>query len=139
MLLTVMPYGNYVFVAEMTGADLLAALNHGLSRPGAGAFPQFYGMSVTARKVSQTLADGTSVDSFVAEEVNIGGNPLAPDAKYKVAFSDFLYAGGDDYTWFAKYPYREFGTLEDMFRTFLIESDAQTIRAIDATEVLTIR
>ncbi|MDR1921028.1 MAG: bifunctional metallophosphatase/5'-nucleotidase [Candidatus Adiutrix sp.] len=138
MLLTVMPYDNYVFVVEMTGEDLLAALNHGLSQPGAGAFPQFYGLTVTARKTTRKLADGTPVDSFVAEEVKIGGQALVGKAKYKIAITDFLYAGGDDYTWFAKRPYSEFGTLEDLFRTFLTDSDAQTIKAVDAAEVLTI-
>jgi 2',3'-cyclic-nucleotide 2'-phosphodiesterase (5'-nucleotidase family) len=139
MFLTVMPYGNYVFAVEMTGEDLLSALNHGLSKPGAGAFPQFYGMTVTARKATQKLADGTTVDSFVADEVKIGGKPLEEGAKYKVATVDFLYAGGDDYTWFAEYPYSEFGTLEDLFRTFLADSDAETIKAIDAAEVLVMK
>jgi 5'-nucleotidase len=139
MFLTVMPYGNYVFVVETTGEDLLAALNHGLSEPGAGAFPQFYGMSVTARRVALKLADGTSADSFVAEEVKIGGKLLDRGAKYRVATVDFLYAGGDDYTWFAKYPYSEFGTLEDMFRTFLADADPQTVKTIDEARVLTVK
>jgi 5'-nucleotidase len=126
-------------MVEMTGADLLTALNHGLSKPGAGAFPQFYGMTVTARKVTRKLEDGTPADSFVAEEVKIGGKPLVRGAKYKVATVDFLYAGGDDYTWFAKYQYSEFGTLEDLFRTLLAESDEQAIKAIDGAEVLTVK
>ncbi|GHT02631.1 metallophosphatase [Synergistales bacterium] len=139
MFLTVMPYGNYVFTVEMTGADILAALNHGLSKPGAGAFPQFYGMTVTARKTTQKLADGTDADSFAADEVKIGGKPLDMGAKYKVATVDFLYSGGDGYTWFGKYAYEEFGTLEDMFRAYLTGADADSIKAVDKTEVLFVK
>ncbi|MDR1978580.1 MAG: bifunctional metallophosphatase/5'-nucleotidase [Synergistaceae bacterium] len=136
-LLSVLPYPNYVFTVEATGADLLAALNHGLATPGSGAFPQFYGMTVTARKTETVLPDGSKAASFVADAVTIGGRPLDENAKYKVAINDFMYAGGDGYDMFGKYDRHEFGTLEDLFRKFLSEASEADIHAADKGEVLT--
>jgi 2',3'-cyclic-nucleotide 2'-phosphodiesterase (5'-nucleotidase family) len=139
VLLTVLPYGNYVFTVEMTGKDLKDALNHGFASPGAGAFPQFYGMSVTANKKETVLPDGSKEDALSVSEVTIAGSPLRETAKYKVAITDFMYAGGDGYDMFGKYPYHEFGTLEDLLRQFLAEADDEAIRNIDEVSTLTVK
>ncbi|GHS86099.1 metallophosphatase [Synergistales bacterium] len=138
-LLSVLPYGNYVFTVDITGADLLDALSHGLSQPGSGAFPQFYGMTVEAHKIQIKLADGSTSEALAPEEVKIHGVSLKPDATYKAAITDFMYYGGDDYRMFGKYAYDEFGTLEDLFRNFLSESDEKSIKEIDAYSVLSVR
>jgi 2',3'-cyclic-nucleotide 2'-phosphodiesterase/3'-nucleotidase len=88
-LYSVMPFDNELFVAAMTGAQVMAALEHGLANEKFGTL-QFSGLRVVysaaaspgRRVVSATLADGS---------------PLAPDAVYRVAVSDFLVAGGDEY------------------------------------------
>jgi 2',3'-cyclic-nucleotide 2'-phosphodiesterase (5'-nucleotidase family) len=137
-LLSVMPYGNYAYTVEMTGQDVLDALNTGLSRPGSGSFPQFYGIAVAAEKIETRLPDGTVSEALTAKEVTIGGKALDKNATYKVAINDFMYRGGDNYTMFAKYSYSEFGTLDDMFRKFMSETHDEAIRSIDETVALTV-
>jgi len=127
-LLSVLPYGNYVYTIKISGNDLLEALNHGLGIPSSGAFPQFWGMEVVTRPAGK--------NGFKAESVIIGGKPLEPNGTYTVAINDFLYSGGDGYGMFKKYRYREFATVEEVFRNFVTEKDVETLKAISDAEVL---
>ncbi|MDR1044894.1 MAG: bifunctional metallophosphatase/5'-nucleotidase [Candidatus Adiutrix sp.] len=136
--LTAFPYGNYVYLIDVTGEDLLAALSHGLGLPGAGAFPQFWGLEVGTEKREITAADGRKSEVMVPKSVTVGGQPLDLKAKYILAINDFLYSGGDGYAMFGKYPYREFPTLEEIFRAYMAEKDAATLRAVSGTKVLRI-
>ena len=129
-LLSVLPYGNYIYTIDISGRDLLDALNYGLSEPGDGAFPQFWGMKVVARP--------TEKGGLAVESVSIGGKPLDPNGTYSFAINDFLHSGGDGYTMFAKYDYREFETLEEAFRKFVTAKDIHTLSAISDAEVLKI-
>ena len=137
ILLTVMPFGNYTYTVGMTGADILDTLRSGLSRPGTGAFPQFYGLSVKARRSETVTPDGTA-EAFIVEEVTIGGRPLYPDVSYIIAINDFMYRGGDGYTQFAKYPFNEFATMENIFNDFISAASTEVISLIDRTKVLTV-
>jgi 2',3'-cyclic-nucleotide 2'-phosphodiesterase (5'-nucleotidase family) len=89
---TELPFGNKTVVTEITGADLLAALENGFSQieQGAGRFPQVSGLVVD---VDATKAPGARVVS-----VTVNGQPLDPAAKYKVATNDYMVGGGDGYT-----------------------------------------
>jgi len=88
-LYAVMPFDNNLFVASMTGAQVLAALEHGIANEKFGML-QFSGLRVEydrhapagRRVVAATLADGS---------------PLEHERVYSVAVSDFLVAGGDEY------------------------------------------
>lgn len=91
---TVLPFGNIVVTRTVTGAQLWAALEHGVSAmPAAnGRFPQISGFRFTytaanpagSRVLSVQLPDGT---------------PINPDSTtYTFATNDFLNAGGDGYT-----------------------------------------
>jgi len=102
-VLTVLPFGNLVSTLELTGADVIAALENGVSqvtltedgliqRDGAsGRFPQVSGINYTfdptqepgSRIVEVTLEDGTALD---------------PEATYTIATNDFMRNGGDEYT-----------------------------------------
>jgi 2',3'-cyclic-nucleotide 2'-phosphodiesterase (5'-nucleotidase family) len=137
-LLTVLPYGNYVYTVEMTGRDIADALKHGLSQPGSGAFPQFYGMTVEAIKIENKLPDGSTAEGLAPAKVMIDGVPLDGAAKYKVAINDFMYHGGDSYDMFGKYPYDEFGVMEDMLRKFLSQAGEEAIKEIDQTSTLSL-
>jgi len=130
-LLSVLPYGNYVYTIDISGKDLLDALNFGLKEPGDGAFPQFWGMEV----IVNAMENG----GFAVESVTIGGKPLDPSGTYKLAINDFLHSGGDGYEMFKKYDYREFATLEEAFRHFVTGKDAGTLKAISDTEVMKTR
>jgi 2',3'-cyclic-nucleotide 2'-phosphodiesterase (5'-nucleotidase family) len=135
-LLSVLPYGNYVFVIEIYGKDLLAALNYGLGQPGAGAFPQIWGMEVATRAAELTGTDGTKKNALAVRSVTIGGKPLDPEKRYKLAINDFLHSGGDGYAMFTEYGYSEFATLEEAFRNFVTEKSEADLRAISDATVL---
>jgi 2',3'-cyclic-nucleotide 2'-phosphodiesterase (5'-nucleotidase family) len=90
-ILTELPFGNLDILIELRGADLLAALENGVSavEQKAGRFPQISGMTVTY--------DPKAESGKRIRAVTIGGQKLAPDASYRVATSDYLAGGGDGY------------------------------------------
>lgn len=90
-IITVLPFGNYVIVKEYTGAQILAALEHGTaSYPElAGGFPQVAGVTFT---LDLNKEAGKRVSDVI-----INGEPLDLEKTYKVATNDFLAEGGDGY------------------------------------------
>ncbi len=88
-LYTVMPFDNELFVVAMTGAQVLEALEYGIANEKFGTL-QFSGLRVAYSAAAP--AGGRVVSAMLAD-----GSPLVPDAVYKVAVSDFLAAGGDEY------------------------------------------
>ena len=97
-ILTELPFGNVNIMIELTGAQVLAALENGFSRVEDvnGRFPQVSGMRVEA---DLTREPGSRVTS-----VTIGDAPLDPEATYTVATNDFMGRGGDGYTMFVDAP-----------------------------------
>ena len=97
-ILTELPFGNVNIMIELTGAQVLAALENGFSRVEDvnGRFPQVSGMRVEA---DLTKEPGSRVTS-----VTIGDAPLDPEATYTVATNDFMGRGGDGYTMFVDAP-----------------------------------
>ena len=90
-VLTELPFGNTVVLMELSGADLLAALENGVSRveDRAGRFPQIAGLRLV-------YDPGAPAGSRV-EEVEVGGAPLDPAKIYTVATNDYMAGGGDGY------------------------------------------
>jgi 2',3'-cyclic-nucleotide 2'-phosphodiesterase (5'-nucleotidase family) len=91
-ILSELPFGNSTALVEITGADLVAALENGLSQVEnrQGRFPQVSGMVVT---YDPRQPAGSRVAS-----VSIDGKPLDNTARYKVGSIDFMVKGGDGYT-----------------------------------------
>jgi 5'-nucleotidase/UDP-sugar diphosphatase len=90
-MLRELPFGNVVMLIELSGADLLAALENGVSEveDAAGRFPQISGMSFSydpAKPAGSRVTD-----------VKIGGAPLEPARIYKVATNEYIFGGGDGY------------------------------------------
>ncbi len=137
-MLAVLPYGNYALSVEMTGAELLAVLQEGLNQPGQGAYLQYHGPKITAVESKEYGADGTLTRRLAIRSVDLGGRPLDPAATYTVAINEFMYSGGDGYTQFARYPAREYATLEEIFSRFLMESGRDTLEALTEENVLTV-
>jgi 5'-nucleotidase len=79
-LLTVAPFNNTMVVMDVTGAELLAALEHGA---GGG------GRLIPSEGTTYTINDGEVVDVIVA------GEPLDLDATYRVTVNSFTASGGD--------------------------------------------
>lgn len=94
-VITVLPFGNTTVVKELTGAQLLDAVEHGLSEYPAleGLFPQISGMRV--------IFDGSRPAGERVIELRVNGEPVEYDETYEVATNDFMAAGGDGYEVFA--------------------------------------
>lgn len=90
-VLTELPFGNTSVLVKITGAQVLAALENGVSELGrsAGRFPQVSGITVT---VDAAAPPGKRVTS-----VRVGEAPLDPARTYSVAANNFMLAGGNDY------------------------------------------
>jgi 2',3'-cyclic-nucleotide 2'-phosphodiesterase (5'-nucleotidase family) len=86
-----MPFRNTALAVEVTGAQVLAALENGFSRieDMKGRFPQVSGMVV---HFNSHAPSGQRVVS-----VTVRGDPLDPKALYSLATVDFLAKGGDGY------------------------------------------
>ena len=89
-----LPFGNVVVTTELTGADLWAALENGVSQVEsvAGRFPHVSGIRFT---YDPSRPPGQRVLS-----VEVNGQPLNPSARYVVATNDFMLTGGDGYAAF---------------------------------------
>ncbi|MGC8903270.1 MAG: bifunctional UDP-sugar hydrolase/5'-nucleotidase [Fervidobacterium sp.] len=84
-VLTVLPFGNTLYVLELKGSDLIKAFEYAASVPnGQGAFLHVAGATWKSEggKLTQVL---------------INGKPVDPEKVYKVVTNDYMAAGGDGY------------------------------------------
>jgi 5'-nucleotidase / UDP-sugar diphosphatase len=95
-ILSELPFGNSTSLVEVTGADIRAALENGVSQleQRAGRFPQVSGL---AFEVDAKAPVGMRISN-----VRANGEPLDPAKKYKVATNNFMLTGGDGYAPFTK-------------------------------------
>jgi 5'-nucleotidase len=97
-VLTVLPFGNTVAVMGLRGADMLAAIEHGLSQGAgtAGRFPQVAGIRFAW---DPTAPPGGRVRGVQVAQGS-GFAPLDPGRVYRVVTNDFMRKGGDGYVMF---------------------------------------
>jgi 2',3'-cyclic-nucleotide 2'-phosphodiesterase (5'-nucleotidase family) len=97
-VLGVLPFGNVTTTVTLTGAEVKAFLENGVSRmPGAdGRFAQVSGLCFT---YDVSAPAGSRVTSIVrqAADGSCTGAPVDPAGSYSVASNDFLLKGGDGY------------------------------------------
>lgn len=110
-VLTVMPFGNTLAVADLTGAQIIEALENGLSQvnlenPGnsAGRFPQVSGLKVVW---DPSQPAGQRVLSVQVKGAGETYEPISRDKIYRVVTNGFMLNGGDGYTVFLDAKYRE--------------------------------
>lgn len=86
---TALPYQNEIVAVEVTGRQLIEALENGVSLSGkrAGRFPQVSGIAFS---FDPHRPPGTRI-----VEATIGGAPPEPDRKYRLATIDFLARRGE--------------------------------------------
>ncbi|MCD4684910.1 MAG: 5'-nucleotidase C-terminal domain-containing protein [Anaerolineae bacterium] len=99
-VLTVLPFGNLISTLELTGADVWAALENGVSQveDGAGRFPQVAGIHFTW---DGSLEAGSRIISVDVLDKDTGEYvPLDLEAIYYVATNDYARNGGDGYAMF---------------------------------------
>ena len=95
-VLNLLPFTDMVVKLEMRGAELRAALEHGLAQTDrvGGGFLQLSGARVVW---DPKLPPGRRI-----VDVTVGGKPLADEAAYSVAVPGYLLRGGDGYTVFGR-------------------------------------
>ncbi|MCF2944658.1 S-layer homology domain-containing protein [Paenibacillus tarimensis] len=106
-VLTVMPFGNNLTAIKMTGKEIVAALENGVSSIGEGRFPQVSGMRFTYDSTKQPEKYDAVNDKVTQEgkrvlKVDIKNSDgtfsvINPNAYYMVATNSFLANGGDFY------------------------------------------
>lgn len=131
-VLTVFPFGNLVSEFDLTGADVIAALENGVSQveSGAGRFPQVSGIRYSWDGSQEAGSRIVSVE-VMGEDGSYA--PIDPDATYSLASNDFMRRGGDGYTVFndnAIDPY-DFGKPLDQVMADYIAANSPIAPALD--------
>ena len=95
-VLAELPFRNRLVLLELSGADLLEAIENGVSRveDRAGRFPQVAGM--------RFAFDPAAPSGQRVSQITVDGAPLDPSRVYRVATNDYLVNGGDGYEVFKK-------------------------------------
>lgn len=117
-VLEVLPFGNTLALVTLTGAQVLAALENGVSQveSNAGRFPQVAGLRflwtrggipAKAPVLGANPVPGQKGNRILKVEV-LGANgqfaAIDPAAKYRVVTNNFMITGGDGYNMFAPAP-----------------------------------
>ena len=99
-VLTVLPFQNSLATMQLTGANVIAALENGVSQieDGKGRFPQVAGVHFTF-DLSVAPDEGRVSDVLISQDGN--WVPIDPDAVYGVVTNNFMRSGGDGYKVFA--------------------------------------
>ena len=90
-VMAVVPFGNRICLVRISGSELTAALEHGLSavERSAGAFLQVSGMEYEF--------DWSRPPGSRLEVARVGGSVVAPERRYLVALPNHLLLGGDGF------------------------------------------
>lgn len=97
-VMEVSPFDNYLVVVDVTGEQLIAALENGVSQAEdfKGRFPQVAGIRFTWDPGKKP--GGRIVSTEIKSKS--GYQPIQESATYRVAINNFMYQGGDGYTVF---------------------------------------
>jgi 5'-nucleotidase/UDP-sugar diphosphatase len=104
-VLEVLPFGNTIATFKLSGADVWAAVENGVSRAenpeneGTGRFAQVAGLRYSWNPDQPVGSRVVSVEVMNADGTY---TPIDPNAIYAVAANNFNRGGGDDYAMFAE-------------------------------------
>ena len=142
----VLPFGNTLYVVELTGAELLEALEASTycTPEPVGAFPQVAGIEFTINTGAAydagenypgtTYAEPASINRVTI--LTVGGQAFDVDATYTIVTNDFLAAGGDTYYAFsaAESGYDTGISLDQVVMDYITEELDGTVTAADYGE-----
>ncbi|MGQ7846153.1 bifunctional metallophosphatase/5'-nucleotidase [Granulosicoccus sp. 3-233] len=122
-VLTVLPFQNTLATFQLSGADVVAALENGVSQVEEvkGRFPQVAGLSFTWDP-SVPANEGRIKEVMVEVEGEM--QPIDPEALYGVVSNNYVRGGGDGYSVFAENAINayDFGpNVEDVVSDYLAE------------------
>ena len=122
-VLTVLPFGNTLATVEVTGAELLEALEASTycTPEAVGGFPQVSGIvfTVDASKPYDQGEQYPGSTYYAPKTINrvtiqsVGGKAFNPKATYTIATNDFTAAGGDTYYAFSAAGFVDTGIVMD--------------------------
>ncbi|NMA99544.1 MAG: multifunctional 2',3'-cyclic-nucleotide 2'-phosphodiesterase/5'-nucleotidase/3'-nucleotidase [Phyllobacteriaceae bacterium] len=100
-VLTVLPFSNTLATVQISGADVIEALENGVSdiENGAGRFAQVAGL-----KYSYTLSEpaGSRVSDVLVKGEGDSWVPIDEEATYTIVTNNYVRGGGDGYGTFAE-------------------------------------
>jgi 5'-nucleotidase len=98
-VLTVLPFQNTLATFQLSGADVVAALENGVSRlaDGAGRFPQVSGLKYTFDAAAEP---GSRISDVMVMEDG-AFVPIEAEKVYGVVSNNYMRGGGDGYDVFA--------------------------------------
>ena len=99
-VMTVLPFQNALATFKLSGKDIVASLEHGVSKldEDKGQFPQVAGLKFdldTSKPVGSRVSN-----VMVADGDSDGYDPIEPNKLYGVVSNDFMRNGGDGYVLF---------------------------------------
>ena len=93
--LAVLPFGNTLVVLDLTGEELVAALDRGSPSQGEVRFPQVAGLTLiycTEVPCPAALRPGGQITALT-----VNGVPVDSTAHYRIAINSYMAGGGDGY------------------------------------------
>ncbi|THA55696.1 bifunctional UDP-sugar hydrolase/5'-nucleotidase [Streptomyces sp. A1136] len=134
---TVQPFTNMMNVVDLTGAQLITALQQQVSGPVNGPSPKILQVS---KGFTYTLdATKTGADRVVVDSVRLNGAAIDPAKTYRVAMNEFLAGGGDGFTVLKEHKNKLVGASDlDCFNAYLNKSSAAAPIAPPAADRITV-
>jgi 5'-nucleotidase len=95
-IVAVLPFQNTLSTFQLSGKDVVAALENGVSQvsDGAGRFPQVAGLRFS---FDRTVGPNSGRIRSVEVKAGDGWQPIKPEKLYLVASNNYMRAGGDGY------------------------------------------
>ncbi|MEU8525699.1 MULTISPECIES: bifunctional metallophosphatase/5'-nucleotidase [Streptomyces] len=134
---TVQPFTNMMTAVDLTGAQLITALQQQVSGANQAA-PKILQVS---KGFTYTLdLTKTGADRIVVDSVKLNGEAIDPSKTYRVAMNEFLAGGGDGFAVLKDHKNKLVGASDlDLFTAYLgAHSSATTPLAPPATDRITI-
>ncbi|MBT2457908.1 bifunctional UDP-sugar hydrolase/5'-nucleotidase [Streptomyces sp. ISL-86] len=134
---TVQPFNNMMNIVDLTGAQLITALQQQVSGPVNGVSPKILQVS---KGFTYTLdMTKAGADRIVVDSVKLDGAAIDPAKTYRVAMNEFLAGGGDGFTVLKEHKNKLVGVADlDAFNAYLSKSTAATPIAPPAADRITL-
>ncbi|MCX4542829.1 bifunctional metallophosphatase/5'-nucleotidase [Streptomyces sp. NBC_01565] len=134
---TVQPFNNLMNIVDLTGAQLITALQQQVSGTVNGPNPKILQVS---KGFTYTLdMTKTGADRIVVDSVKLNGAAIDPAKTYRVAMNEFLAGGGDGFTVLKEHKNKLVGVPDlEAFNAYLAKSTEAAPIAPPAADRITV-
>ncbi|GAA3095980.1 bifunctional metallophosphatase/5'-nucleotidase [Streptomyces goshikiensis] len=134
---TVQPFNNLMNIVDLTGAQLITALQQQVSGTVNGPNPKILQVS---KGFTYTLdMTKTGADRIVVDSVKLNGAAIDPAKTYRVAMNEFLAGGGDGFTVLKDHKNKLVGVPDlEAFNAYLAKSTEASPIAPPAADRITV-